>query len=422
MFVDVVKINIKAGNGGNGAVSFHREKYINAGGPNGGDGGKGGNIIFIGDSNLNTLIDFRYKKKFEAQNGEDGKSKNMSGKSALDLIIKVPMGTLIKDAKSEKIILDISDELPHIVAKGGRGGWGNSHFATATRQIPRFAKSGMICEGKEIILELKLIADVGLLGFPNVGKSTFLSIVSSAKPKIANYHFTTLSPNLGVVRISQGNSFVLADIPGIIEGASEGLGLGHKFLRHIDRCRLLVHIIDISESEGRNPIDDFNIINAELKSYSPNLSTRPQIVVGNKSDIANDEHEIKKFKDFVSDLGYEFYLISAATRQGIDKLMSKIVQKLSELPPIAIYESEFEEIIETSHKREVEITIKDNTFTVEGDWLKPVLFSVNYDDFESLQYFQRVLKNTGVLKSLEQAGINDGDFVDIYGYEFEYNK
>lgn len=422
MFVDVVNINIKAGDGGNGAVSFHREKYINAGGPDGGDGGKGGNIIFIADSNLNTLVDFRYKKKFEAQNGENGMSKKMSGKTAQDLIIKVPLGTLIKDAETDKIIMDISDELPHIIAKGGRGGWGNSHFATATRQIPRFAKSGLPDEAKEIILELKLIADVGLLGFPNVGKSTFLSVVSSARPKIANYHFTTLHPNLGVVRISEGHSFVLADIPGIIEGASEGLGLGHEFLRHIDRCRLLVHIVDISGSEGRNPIEDFNIINEELKSYSPKLASRPQIVAGNKADIAYDEEGIKNFFEYVKNLGYDFCLISSATRQGIDKLMSKIIKKLSDLPPVAIYESEVEETVEIIHKREVEITVNGDTFTVEGEWLKPVLFSVNYEDYESLQYFQRVLKNTGVLKSLEKAGIKDGDFVDIYGYEFEYNK
>ena len=419
MFVDIVKIHIKAGNGGNGAVSFHREKYIAAGGPDGGDGGRGGDVIFIADDNLNTLVDFRYKKKFEAQNGEDGRSKKMSGKSGENLIIKVPKGTLVKDAQTGGIIKDISDDTLFLSAKGGRGGWGNSHFATATRQIPRFAKSGLPGEDREITLELKLIADVGLIGFPNVGKSTLLSVVSAARPKIADYHFTTLSPNLGVVLIDEGKSFVMADIPGIIEGASEGLGLGDEFLRHIDRCRLLVHIVDISGSEGRNPIEDFEIINEELKRYSPELYKRPQIVAGNKSDISQNSETAEEFKQYLKAKGYDFYLISAATKQGIDNLLNKITQKLDELPPVTVFETEETADNTKPHSTEIQITVKENIFTVEGEWLKRVVYSINYDDFESLQYFQKVLKHNGVLEKLEKAGMKEGDLVNIYGYEFE---
>lgn len=420
MFVDIVKIYIKAGNGGNGVVTFHREKYVAAGGPDGGDGGRGGNIIFVADKNLNTLIDFRYKKKFAAEAGEDGKGRNMSGITGKDLIIKVPVGTLVKDAATNKIIKDISTEEPYIAAKGGRGGWGNQHFATPTRQIPRFAKSGTLGEEREIVLELKLIADVGLLGFPNVGKSTFLSVVSAARPKIANYHFTTLTPNLGVVRIDEGNSFVMADIPGIIEGASEGLGLGHQFLRHIDRCRLLIHIVDISGSEGRNPKEDFETINNELKSYSPELATRPQIVVGNKADIAFDNELIEDFKSYVSGLGYEFCTISAATHQGIDELMALVSKKLAELPPIAVFESDFVAEIKPESNNDITITKQDRVFTIEGKWLENLICSINYEDYESLQYFQRVLKNTGVLDKLVEAGVTEGDTVNIYGFEFDY--
>lgn len=421
MFVDTVKIKVKAGDGGNGCVSFHREKYVAAGGPDGGDGGKGGNVIFVADNSLNTLVDFRFKKKFIAPNGEDGRYKNMTGKTAHDLIIKVPLGTILRDVESGKIIKDISDDTPYVVAKAGKGGWGNQHFATSTRQIPRFAKSGIEGEEKEITLELKLIADVGLLGFPNVGKSTLLSVLSAARPKIANYHFTTLTPNLGVVSVEEGTSFVMADIPGIIEGASEGAGLGHEFLRHVDRCRLLVHIVDISGSEGRNPIEDFEKINEELKLYSPELAKRPQIVVGNKADAISDPEILKSFTDYINEKGYSFYLISAATKDGIQKLLSAIVLKLAELPPITVFETDFVPV-EVIQSNDVTITAEDGYYNIEANWLKKVAFSVNYDDSDSLQYFQRVLKNAGVFKKLEKEGIQEGDTVSIYGIEFDYIK
>ena len=341
LFVDKTDIKVKAGNGGNGAVAFHREKYIAAGGPDGGDGGHGGNIVIMTDPNLSTLMDFRYKRKYTAENGGDGTGKRCSGKDGQDLIIKVPNGTIIRDKATGAIIKDMSDDKPFVLAKGGVGGWGNKHFATPTRQCPRFAKSGLPGEEREVTLELKLIADVGLVGFPNVGKSTILSVVSKAHPKIANYHFTTLYPNLGVVYVDEGVSFVMADIPGIIEGASDGAGLGHDFLRHIDRCRLLVHVVDVSGSEGRNPIEDFDAINQELAQYSPELAQRTQIVVANKCDIVYDEKTKEDFFTYVRQKGYEVLEVSAAAHAGIRELIMTIAQKLSTLPPVTVFEPEY---------------------------------------------------------------------------------
>ena len=421
MFIDTAKIYIKAGNGGNGAVSFHREKYVAAGGPDGGDGGKGGNIIFVPDRNLNTLMDFRYKRKFIAQNGENGRSKKCNGKSGEDLIIRVPFGTVITECESGRVLADISDDEPVVLLKGGRGGFGNSHFATPTRQIPRFAKPGVVGEECEVNLELKLIADVGLVGFPNVGKSTLISSVSAAKPKISNYHFTTLSPVLGVVGASSQDSFVMADIPGLIEGAAQGVGLGHDFLRHVERCRLLVHVVDVSGCEGRDPIEDFKLINKELFEYDPEMENVPQIVAANKSDIATEE-QIKVFADFIKEQGYEFFEISAATRGGLDALVYAIKDKLKELPPVKRYEVEtpmFEEV-SPENAREFTITIEDGVYIVEAKWLIPILNTVNMDDYESLQYFQRVLRSSGIIDKLIEMGIEEEDTVSIYDFEFDF--
>ena len=421
MFVDLAKITIRAGDGGNGAVSFHREKYVAAGGPDGGDGGRGGDIILKVDDNLATLADFRYRRKYKAENGQNGSAKKSSGKSGKPLVIRVPRGTIVKDAETERIIKDMSDKEPYVLAKGGRGGWGNSHFATPTRQIPRFAKSGMPGEELEVVLELKLLADVGLLGCPNVGKSTLLSMVSEARPNIANYHFTTLSPVLGVVSIEEGTSFVMADIPGLIEGASEGVGLGHEFLRHVDRCRLLIHVLDAAGSEGRDPIEDFETINAELKAYSEQLTQRPQIVAGNKIDIAKPE-DVERLKQYFTEHGYDFYPISAPTGQGVKELLNVVAAKLAALPPLTIYEPEEAPQIDYTmpEEREVKITVHDGVYFVEGDWLIRVINSVNFQDTDSLQYFQRVLLNSGIIAKLEEAGISEGDTVSIYDVEFDY--
>lgn len=421
MFVDITKIKIKAGKGGDGSVHFHREKYVAAGGPDGGDGGKGGDVIFQADTNLSTLIDFRYKTKYSAQPGENGAGKNCSGKSGEDIVIKVPLGTIVKDAQSGRIMADMSTMEPVVVARGGRGGWGNSHFATPTRQIPRFAKPGLPGEEFEVILELKLLADVGLVGFPNVGKSTLISVVSAAKPKIANYHFTTLTPVLGVVKIDEGNSFVMADIPGLIEGASEGVGLGHSFLRHVDRCRLIVHVVDVSGIEGRDPQEDFAAINHELKNFSEELSQRPQIVAGSKIDMASEE-QIVAFKAFVEEKGLEFYPISAVTRRGVDELITAITRKLATLPPIREYEIEPIPIEELERKaaRTFSIDCEDGVYIVNADWLAQVLGGVNMDDYESLQYFQRVLINSGIIAELERMGIQEGDTVSILDFEFDF--
>lgn len=419
MFIDTAKIEIKSGDGGNGAVSFHREKYIASGGPDGGDGGRGGDVIFVVDDNLATLMDFRYKRKYIAQNGGDGSKKRMSGKDGESIIIKVPRGTLIKDAETDIILKDMSDGEPFIAAKGGKGGWGNSHFATPTRQVPRFAKSGIEGEKKTVYLELVLLADIGIIGFPNVGKSTLLSVVSRARPKVANYHFTTLSPNLGVVSLSEGRSFVMADIPGLIEGAAEGAGLGHKFLRHISRCRLLVHLIDSAGTEGREPVNDFEIINAELSRYNAELASLPQLVVANKIDINPDEKIIKELEKTAKKHGYDFFKISAVTGEGVDSLMEAVWSRLQELPPIKVYESEML-YVEPEDERETEYFEEDGVFYVEGKWLKKLVGSINLDDYESLQYFHRTLKKAGVLDKLEEMGIEEGDSVIVAGVEFEH--
>ncbi len=421
MFIDTAKISIKAGNGGNGAVSFHREKYVNAGGPDGGDGGRGGDVVFVADANLSTLMDFRYKRKYTAKNGDDGSSAKCSGRKADNLVIKVPQGTVIRDAATNLIIADISSSEPVTIAKGGRGGWGNSHFATPTRQIPKFAKPGQRGEQLDILLELKLIADVGLIGFPNVGKSTIISTISAAKPKIANYHFTTLSPVLGVVSIADGASFVAADIPGLIEGASEGVGLGHAFLRHVDRCRLLLHVVDVSGCEGRDPKDDFHKINYELENFSSELSTREQIVLGNKCDIATKE-QIEDFKQFIEDMGLVFMPISAATRMGLDALPGTVYERLQTLPPVAIYEPEYFAPQNTAQgDSEFEITREgENTFVIEAPFLVRILESADVDDYESLQYFQRKLVDSGIIEKLVEMGVNEGDTIRIDDFEFDY--
>lgn len=423
MFVDIVRISIKAGDGGNGAVSFHREKYVAAGGPDGGNGGKGGDIVFQADDSLSTLIDFRYKKKYTAQNGAPGGSRRSSGKSAPDTIIKVPRGTVVKDTETGRILADVSDDEPVIVARGGKGGKGNMNFATPTRQIPRFAKPGYPGEKFDVTLELKLLADVGLVGFPNVGKSSLISVVSAAKPEIANYHFTTITPVLGVVKYDE-KSFVMADIPGLIEGASEGVGLGHAFLRHVERCRLIVHVVDVSGSEGRDPKDDFEKINHELASFSAELSERPQIVAANKSDLATPE-QIEDFRKFIEEKGLPFFVISAASAQGTKELVAAIAGELEKLPPIVRYEAKpltIEEL-EQQAKEKRAFTIKKEDahfYSVDAEWLAPILSTVNMDDYESLQYFQRVLRYSGIIDALLEAGIEEEDTVSIFDFEFSF--
>ena len=423
-FIDIATIWLHAGKGGDGAVSFHREKFVAAGGPDGGDGGRGGDIIFVADDHLSTLMDFRYKRKYTAPEGGKGGASLCHGKNAENLIIKVPLGTVIKDAESGLVIADLSDHTPVTIAKGGRGGYGNAHFATPTRQIPKFAKPGMPGEDIQVTLELKLIADVGLIGFPNVGKSTLISTISAAKPKIANYHFTTLVPTLGVVSVGEGASFVCADIPGLIEGASEGIGLGHDFLRHVDRCRLIVHVVDVSGIEGRDPIEDFKTINTELRRFNPELAERPMLVAGNKCDMATEE-QIKTFRDYVEGEGYRFFPISAATRQGTDALVHAIAAELAKLPPIVRYEPQpvtEEERMKSARRNQFTIEVVDGVYVVKADWLANALAGVNMDDYESLQYFQRVLIQSGIIKKLEEMGIQEGDTVSILDFEFEYVK
>ena len=423
MFIDYTKIIIKSGDGGNGAVSFRREKYVAAGGPDGGDGGKGGDIYFVVDPDSNTLIDFRYNRKFKAQNGENGSGAHKYGKSGEDLYIKVPKGTVVKDAETGKLIADLSEDgEKKLILPGGRGGKGNSHFATATRQVPRFAQDGEKGIEKEVILELKLLADVGLIGFPNVGKSTLLSRVTAATPKIANYHFTTLSPMLGVVSVGDGKGFVAADIPGLIEGASEGLGLGHDFLRHVDRCRLLIHVVDISQSEGRNAIEDIRMINAELEKYNPELAARPQIIAANKCDILDrTQVDIDAFEKFVSDSGYTLVYISAASGEGVKELCRKAYDMLALLPPLTIYEPEYEEEIKEQGKPD-DITVKKekDVFIVEGEWLRWLMSSINFDDRESFSYFERMMRENGVIDKMRELGIKDGDTVSMYDLEFDF--
>ena len=425
MFIDKVKIYVKAGNGGNGCVSFRREKYVAKGGPDGGDGGHGGNVIFQIDKGTNTLLSFRYKRKFVAENGGDGKGAKFHGKNGEDIIIKVPEGTLIKDDKTGKILKDMSSCDEWICAKGGRGGWGNRHFATPTRQIPMFAKSGTKGQEWELTLELKMLADVGLVGLPSAGKSSLLAAVSDARPKIADYHFTTLSPNLGVVNIRDGFGFVMADIPGLIEGASEGAGLGHAFLRHIERCRLLVHVVDIACLEGRNPIDDIKTIHNELERFSSELATRPRIIVANKVDSLDREVvDVQSFENYVKENGWDLIYISAYTGENTEILVDKIASMLEELPPLTIYEAEYtEEDAMYNEEDDHAVTItKDSqgTYVVEGEWLYNLVGQVNFEDRESLMFFQRVLLKSGVIDKLKEAGCQDGDAVSMYDFEFDF--
>lgn len=421
MFVDIAKIKIKAGDGGNGAVAFHREKYVASGGPDGGDGGRGGNIVFKVDDNLSTLADFRYKRKYKAENGADGSGSRRNGKKGRDLIIRVPRGTIIRETESGVIMADMSADDEFIGAKGGNGGWGNSHFATSTRQTPRFAKSGAPGEEWEVQLELKLIADVGLLGFPNVGKSSLISVVSQAKPIVGDYHFTTIVPVLGVVTMGPEKSFVMADIPGLIEGASEGIGLGHEFLRHVERCRMLVHIVDVAGSEGRNPIEDFEAINRELESFNPELAKCPQIVAGNKIDLATDE-QLASFREYIEGKGYEYYEIVAPIKHGTQELINAVARKLDTLPPVKRYDSEEipMAVLEKRSKDGFTVRVEDGVYIVEADWLYRILCKTDLDDYESLQYFQRVLQQRGIIDALIEKGINEGDTVSIYDLEFDY--
>ncbi len=422
MFVDIANIHLKAGNGGNGAVSFHREKYVAAGGPDGGDCGRGGDVVFQVDDNLSTLADFRYKRKYSAENGENGKAGRSTGKSAPKLLIKVPRGTIVKDTDTGRIIADLSTDEPVVIAKGGNGGWGNTHFATSTRQIPRFAKNGNPGEELDVTLELKLLADVGLIGFPNVGKSTFISVVSGARPTIANYHFTTLTPVLGVVSMGEGSSFVMADIPGLIEGAGEGVGLGHEFLRHVERCRMLVHIIDISGSEGRDPIEDFDKINAELAVFSDELKDRPQVVVGNKCDLCEEE-DIARIAQYFEDKGYKFFPVMAAIAEGTQDVINYVAATLAKLPAIKVYEAEPKPEIDltSSKKRTFNIRVCDGVYFVEdAPWIVDVMNTVDPNDYESLQYFERVLRQTGIIDALRKAGVQEGDTVSVYDVEFDF--
>ena len=423
MFADIAKIKIKGGDGGAGAVAFHREKYVAAGGPDGGDGGKGGDVVFVVDDNLATLADFRYKRKYAAQNGEPGRGGRQYGRKGQDLEIRVPRGTVIREVQSGAVMADMSKTERFIAAKGGKGGWGNTHFATPTRQAPRFAKSGMPGESHDVVLELKLLADVGLVGFPNVGKSTLLSVVSRAQPKIANYHFTTLFPNLGVVYVEEGVSFVMADIPGIIEGAAEGAGLGHDFLRHIDRCRLLIHVVDVSGSEGRDPVEDFEAINEELRQYSPELASRKMIVAANKVDIMQDPELLQRLREHVQAQGLEFFEISAAAHQGTRELVKRCAQELQDLPPVAVFEPTYvERPPEVDTSGEVSIEQFDDTWVVEAPWLQRLMANVNFSDYESRSWFDRQLRASGLFDKLEAMGIQDGDTVSLYDLEFEYQR
>ena len=424
MFVDKVRITVIGGRGGDGAVAFHREKYVASGGPDGGDGGHGGSVILRVNDNLSTLLDFRYKRKYAAQSGQNGQGRSMSGKRGESLVIQVPRGTVVRDAETNQIIADMSTGEDFVIAKGGRGGWGNAHYATPTRQVPRFAKAGLKGQERDVILELKLLADVGLVGFPNVGKSTLLSVTSNARPKIANYHFTTLYPNLGVIYVDEGVSFVMADIPGIIEGAADGAGLGHDFLRHIDRCRLLVHVVDVSGSEDRDPVEDFDAICEELKNYSVDLSNRPMIVAANKCDLMMPESDnLERLRAHVGKAGYELYEISAGTTQGTKNLMRVVAEKLRTLPPVTIYEPDYvAPVAAVVNPDEFEIEHLGSTWVVTGAWLERLIMNINFDDYESRNYFDIQLRKCGLFKRLEEMGIEDGDVVDIYNFEFEYQR
>lgn len=424
MFVDKVRITVCGGKGGDGAVAFHREKYVAAGGPDGGDGGHGGSVILRVNDNMSTLLDFRYKRKYVAEGGVNGQTRKCNGKRGESLIIQVPRGTVVRDAETNAIIVDMSTKEDFVIAKGGRGGWGNAHYATPSRQVPRFAKVGLKGQERDIILELKLLADVGLVGFPNVGKSTLLSVTSNARPKIANYHFTTLYPNLGVIYVDEGVSFVMADIPGIIEGAAEGLGLGHDFLRHIDRCRLLIHVVDVSGSEGRDPVEDFNAICDELVNYSVDLSNRPMIVAANKCDLLSpDSDNLQRLRTVVEAAGCELYEISAGTTQGTRNLMRVVAEQLRTLPPVTIYEPEYvEPEMEAGDPNALEIEHLGSTWLITGTWLERLVQNINFDDYEARNYFDLQLRKCGLFTRLEEMGIQDGDTVDIYDLEFEYQR
>ena len=421
MFTDYVKIIVKSGDGGDGAISFRREKYVAAGGPDGGDGGKGGDVYFTVDPDANTLIDFRFKKKFKAESGKNGEGNHRYGKSGDDLYIKVPLGTVIKDAESGKVLADLCEKgQTEKVFPGGRGGKGNSHFATSTRQAPHFSQGGEKGIEKEIILELKLLADVGLIGFPNVGKSTFLSVVTSATPKIADYHFTTLEPNLGVVKSEYGDSFVIADIPGIIEGASDGTGLGLQFLRHIERTRLLLHVIDASGVEGRNPVEDFNTINNELKNYSEKLSKRTQIIVANKVDLMQDETAYNELEKLAKEKGLAIFKISGVTGQGVKELLDYVSKTLKTLPKEELVEIEDRKVYELEDKDEFTITREDGMFVVDGPGVQRIMRRVNLEDNESMYYFQKCLEQLGVNQKLKEAGVQEGDTVKVVDWELEW--
>jgi len=423
MFVDIAKITLAAGDGGDGCVAFHREKYVASGGPSGGDGGHGGSVFLQASDQLSTLSDFRYKRKYTAQRGGDGDSNRRSGKKGEDLILKVPRGCLVKDAETGRVIADISGDEPVLLAKGGRGGWGNIHFATPTRQTPRFAKPGTSGERWEVQMELKLLADVGLLGFPNVGKSSFLSVVSQAKPIVADYHFTTITPVLGVVSLGAGSSFVMADIPGLIEGASEGIGLGHAFLRHVERCRMLLHILDAAGSEGRDPIEDFETINRELASYLPELSQSPQIVAANKIDLAEPE-QLARLRDYFTEKGYEYHEMCAPITEGTQEVVQAVSRKLAQLPPIKRFEAQAlpDDFYEPKDSDNFSVEVEDGIFNIEAPWLLRILRRTDIDDYESLQYFQRLLQTSGILAALEEKGVQEGDTVCIYDFMFEYLK
>jgi GTP-binding protein len=424
VFIDKAKIFVKAGNGGNGGISFRREKYVPAGGPDGGDGGRGASVVFEVDLGIRTLLDFKYQRKYLAPSGENGTKRKRAGKNGEDIVLKVPAGTVIRDEATGLVLADLKDENDRIVvARGGYGGKGNHNFATATRQAPNFAKPGTDGEERWIVLELKMLADVGLLGFPNVGKSTFLSLVTKAKPKIANYHFTTITPNLGVVQTKHADSFVLADIPGIIEGASEGIGLGHEFLRHVERTKVLIHIVDISGIEGRDPIDDFDKINEELKLYNEKLATRPQIVVANKMDILQDEEVYEEFKKTIEARGYKVFKMSAATREGVDEVITYVSNVLKEVEEIELISEEdmYKPEAELINDEELNIKIDDDgVYEVTGKALRRIMYSINFDDMESLQFFQKSMESRGVFDRLREMGIEDGDTVRIYELEFEF--
>ena len=421
MLFDNVKITIKAGNGGNGSVSFRREKYVSHGGPDGGDGGNGGNVYFKIDEGQNTLTYYKYHRKFIAENGGNGAGSKYHGKNGENLYLPVPPGTIIKDTEGH-IIKDMSDCDEYLICKGGKGGWGNKHFATPTRQIPRFAKAGMEGEFKELVLELKLIADVGFIGFPNVGKSSLLSVISAARPKVADYHFTTLEPSIGVVEVEREKTFVAADIPGLIEGASSGAGLGHEFLRHIDRCRLFVHVIDVSGREGRDPVQDIITINRELELSDPELMERPQIIAANKSDLLTEDDDLTELYSFANEHGYKVILISAVTGENVRELVYEIYNMLQTLPPVKIYEPDYiePETEEISGDHDIEISYDDGVYYVEGEWLYRLMGNINFDDRESLMYFERVLKKAGVFDKLTEYGVKDGDTVSIYDFEFDF--